>query len=321
MLFYSVVTTTTRSGRPPAPVSASGVQLQVSVPAKQIHPAQAAVSQPIPIQMSNTQPLKSFLPVRTPVPLMHLGAEMALAGTNRIPGLPNNKMSANIVNHVTSVSQSLTQTTLTQPIFLTAGITNHLLSVSLAATVTTTTAAVTTATASSNYAVGNLTALKNCLNSPVVSAVVTPGSSTVHGLQTVKPLIGTQALLNAGQLTLNPLMTASRPSGHPQSALNTLPSVPLVNTTTIAVPNSLPQMMALGGMAPLTVMSPAVLSGLSQTQINSLFSSQIIKQLPVLQTQLLQPGHVVVVTLPSVITTSAAAPPPPVQVSVALTSS
>ncbi|XP_041348977.1 uncharacterized protein LOC121368351 [Gigantopelta aegis] len=327
-----VVTTTTRSGRPPTQLSVGSVQLQVSMPAKQIHSAQATVSLPVPIQMSSTQPLKSFLPVRTPVPLMHLGAEMALAGSGRmVHGLTNNKLPANMVNHVTSVSQSLTQTTLTQPIFLTAGITNHVLSVSLAATITTTTAAVTTSASSSSSAVGNLTALKNCLNSPVVSAIVTPGSSTMQGLQTVKPLIGTPALLSAGQLTLNPLMAASLPRttgvGHILSTLNSMPNAPLVNTTNITVPNSMPQMMTLGNMAPLTVMSPAVLSGLSQTQINNLFSSQIIKQLPLLQTQLLQPGQVlgssvvkpmVVVTLPSVITTSA---PPPVQVSVALTTS
>lgn len=155
---------------------------------------------------------------------------------------------------------------------------------------------------------------------------VTPSMGTIATVPSIRPLANTGATHMLGQIPFNILTQAL-----PRTSLGQIVT-PTTTTVPASAPSSLPQsvnmqqLMSLAQItqgtqlvSPMTVMSPNVqfAQGLTQTQLNSMLSNPLLKQIPLIPHGFLQGAQVggvlgqpvvkpvVVVSLPSIVTTTA----------------
>ncbi|XP_061166310.1 max-binding protein MNT-like [Saccostrea echinata] len=154
----------------------------------------------------------------------------------------------------------------------------------------------------------------------------TPSMATLGNVSNIRPLANTGTTHMLGQIPFNILAQAL-----PRTSLGQVVT-PSTSTVSVSIPSSLPQnvnmqqLMSLAQItqgtqlvSPMTVMSPGVqfAQGLTQTQLNSMLSSPLLKQIPLIPHGFLQGAQmggvlgqqvvkpVVVVSLPSVVSTTA----------------
>lgn len=153
----------------------------------------------------------------------------------------------------------------------------------------------------------------------------TPSMATLGNMPSIRPLGTSGATHMLGQIPFNILAQAL-----PRTSLGQVVT-PVTSSITASIPSSLPQsvnmqqLMSLAQItqgtqlvSPMTVMSPGVqfAQGLTQTQLNTMLSSPLLKQIPLIPHGFLQGAQVggvlgqpvvkpvVVVSLPSVVTTA-----------------
>lgn len=152
-----------------------------------------------------------------------------------------------------------------------------------------------------------------------------PSMGTLGNIPNIRPLATSGATHMLGQIPFNILAQAL-----PRTSLGQVVT-PVTSSISASIPSSLPQsvnmqqLMSLAQItqgtqlvSPMTVMSPGVqlAQGLTQTQLNSMLSSPLLKQIPLFPHGFLQGAQVggvlgqpvvkpvVVVSLPSVVTTT-----------------